>query len=306
LDTVLTKPLRIADLHRVLVACVEDGTPPMERTIAMKKPAGKLSPLSGHVLVVEDQPLNREVAIGMLSSLGLEVQTAHHGQQALDILQTRTFDAILMDCEMPVMDGFSATRALRSREPAGTHVPIIALTADVTSAGRAACLAAGMDDHLAKPFRREALHSILARWLESKPSQGSRAAEMPAPSPATPSNEPLLDGATLSALRALPKSGPKDMLTHIGELYLVDSRGLIASIEQSLRSGNAVELARAAHAWRSYNGNVGAHGLARLCKELEEAARLGDFTVAREVYTQIQVLHSQVRDELQSEMRKSA
>jgi signal transduction histidine kinase/ligand-binding sensor domain-containing protein/CheY-like chemotaxis protein len=297
-DTELTKPLRIAELYRVLAGCGNGSTPLTERTITLKKPAGMLPPLTGRVLVVEDQPLNREVAIGMLTSLGIEVETAHHGQQALDILQTRSFDAILMDCEMPVMDGFSATIAVRSREPAGTHIPIIALTADVTSAGRAACLAAGMDDHLAKPFRREALHNILSPWLGSNPVHS---AALP-----KPANEPILDGATLDALRALPKRGPKDMLTHIGELYLLDSRGLIASIEQSLSAGNAAELARAAHAWRSYNGNVGAHGLAHLCRELEEAARAGNFVAAPQIYIQIQALHTQVRDELQLEMRKSA
>ncbi|HMH88233.1 MAG TPA: response regulator, partial [Steroidobacteraceae bacterium] len=298
-DVELTKPLRIAELYRVLSGCGNGRTPLNERTIALKKSAGTLSPLAGRVLVVEDQPLNREVAIGMLTSLGLEVETAHHGQQALDILQTRSFDAILMDCEMPVMDGFSATKAVRRRESAGIHIPIIALTADVTSAGRAACLAAGMDDHLAKPFRREALHAILSRWL-GNPLRPS------ASTPPAPSKEPILDCATLDALRALPKRGPKDMLMHIGELYLVDSRGLIASIEQSLSAGNAADLARAAHAWRSYNGNVGAHGLAQLCRELEDAARAGNFTAARLIYTQIQTLHAQVRDELQIEMRRSA
>jgi signal transduction histidine kinase/ligand-binding sensor domain-containing protein/CheY-like chemotaxis protein/HPt (histidine-containing phosphotransfer) domain-containing protein len=300
-DAELTKPLRIAELYRVLSGCSNGSTPLNERTVALKKPAGMLSPLTGRVLVVEDQPLNREVAIGMLTSLGLEVETAHHGQQALDILQTRSFDAILMDCEMPVMDGFSATATVRSREPLGTHIPIIALTADVTSTGRAACLAAGMDDHLAKPFRREALHAMLARWLHGNPLRSP----MPSASRATP-NEPILDGATLDALRALPKRGPKDMLMHIGELYLADSSGLIASIEQSLGAGNAADLARAAHAWRSYNGNVGAHGLALLCRELEDAARAGSFDAARLIYTQIQALHAQVRDELQIEMRRSA
>jgi HPt (histidine-containing phosphotransfer) domain-containing protein len=117
---------------------------------------------------------------------------------------------------------------------------------------------------------------------------------------------PLLDGATLDALRALPRSGPKDMLTHIGEMYLLDSRGLIATIEQSLNAGNGAELARAAHAWRSYNGNVGANTLAQLCRELEEAARAANFTGARATYSQIQALHNRVRDELQLEMRKSA
>ena len=122
----------------------------------------------------------------------------------------------------------------------------------------------------------------------------------------TPLLEPVLDGATLDALRALPNRGPKDMLTHIGELYLLDSRGFIVSIEQSLSGGSAADLARAAHAWRSYNGNVGAHGLAKLCRELEDAARAENFGAARQIYAQIQTLHAQVRDELQSEMRKSA
>jgi HPt (histidine-containing phosphotransfer) domain-containing protein len=110
----------------------------------------------------------------------------------------------------------------------------------------------------------------------------------------------------LDALRALPRNGLKDMLTHIGELYLMDSRGLISVIEQSLEAGNGAELARAAHAWRSYNGNVGAVGLAQLCRELEDAARAGNFAAARSVYAQIQALHHRVRDELQHEMRKTA
>ena len=305
LDTELTKPVRLTELHRALIGCTDESTPPAERTIALKKPAGMLPALQGRILVVEDQPLNREVAIGMLTSLGLEVETAHHGQQALDIVQTRSFDAILMDCEMPVMDGFSATRAVRAREPAGTHIPIIALTADVTSTGRAACLAAGMDDHLAKPFRREMLHGILARWLGKPKLEAGMQSDSKQSPDAAPGTQ-LLDGATLDALRALPRTGPKDMLTHIGEMYLLDSRGLIATIEQSLSSGNGVELARAAHAWRSYNGNVGAMALAQLCRELEEAGRAANFSSARATYALIEALHSRVRDELQMEMRKSA
>jgi signal transduction histidine kinase/ligand-binding sensor domain-containing protein/CheY-like chemotaxis protein len=305
LDIELTKPVRLAELHRAMLGS-GDSTPWTERTIALQKPAGALPALHGRVLVVEDQPLNREVAIGMLTSLGLEVETAHHGQQALDILQSRAFDAILMDCEMPVMDGFSATRALRAREAGGARIPIVALTADVTSAGRTACLAAGMDDHLAKPFRREALHGILARWMGRTKAAYAADPALAQTSEHAAANAPLLDGATLDALRALPRSGPKNMLTHIGELYLLDSRGLLATIEQSLDAGNAADLARAAHAWRSYNGNVGASGLAQLCRELEDAARSGNFAAARTTYVEIQELHHRVRDELQLEMRKSA
>jgi signal transduction histidine kinase/ligand-binding sensor domain-containing protein/CheY-like chemotaxis protein/HPt (histidine-containing phosphotransfer) domain-containing protein len=315
-DTELTKPLRLGDLHRVLIGYAEDSADNREPTLAQPRPMGLLPPLCGRVLVVEDQPLNREVAIGILSSLGLEVETAHDGRQAIDIMQAQHFDIVLMDCEMPVMDGFSATTAVRKREAADVHMPIIALTADATSAGRAACLAAGMDDYLAKPFRREALHALLSRWLrpavfaaDTTATEALIVAAVAPPIAATfgaGADEPTLDSATLNALRALPRSGPKDMLSHIGELYLLDSRGLIIAIEESLRAGNAVDLARAAHAWRSYNGNVGAHGLARLCRELEDTARQGNFLAAREIYAQIQTLHLRVCDELQSEMRKSA
>jgi signal transduction histidine kinase/CheY-like chemotaxis protein/streptogramin lyase len=301
-DTELTKPLRLAELHRVLTGCAGEGTKTPAAT-HVHPPAVSLTQLTGRVLVVEDQPLNREVAIGILASLGLQVQTANDGRQALDMLQTQRFDAVLMDCEMPIMDGFSATAALRRREPAGTHVPVIALTADATAEGREACLAAGMDDYLAKPFRREALHGMLARWLGTQSQEPEAHASVV---DSTPPGEPTLDGATLDALRALPRSGEKNMLKHIGELYLLDSRGLLVLIEEALGAGNSADLARAAHAWRSYNGNVGALGLARLCWDLEDTARQGNFAAAREIYAQIRALHARVQDELEFAMRRSA
>ena len=96
------------------------------------------------------------------------------------------------------------------------------------------------------------------------------------------------------------------MLSHIAEIYLSDSGRLLESIEQGLRDGDAASLARAAHAWRSYNGNVGANALALLCRDLEGHARAGNFTAAGEIFTQIQGLHARVREELQFEMRRSA
>jgi signal transduction histidine kinase/CheY-like chemotaxis protein/streptogramin lyase len=301
-DAELTKPLRLRHLHRALSDCSYQGIATLVGTDLSVASAKSLPTLSGRVLVVEDQPLNREVATGMLTSLGLRVETARDGRQALELLQEQRFDAVLMDCEMPVMDGFSATIALRRREPKGTHIPVIALTADATSAGRAACLAAGMDDYLAKPFRREALHATLKRWLGAGAAAAGDAADGHPPAP----REATLDSAILDALRALPRSGAKDMLSHVGELYLLDSRTLVASIERALEAGNSAELARAAHAWRSYNGNVGAQGLARLCRDLEENARLGNLSAAREIYARIRILHDRVRDELQREMRRTA
>jgi CheY-like chemotaxis protein len=163
-DAEVTKPLHLAALYAALTGSVDKLGDQAE------KPRGSTLPrLIGRVLVVEDQPLNREVAEGMLNALSLEVGVAADGQQALDKLGAEQYDAVLMDCQMPVMDGFSATAELRRREGAGKRIPVIALTADTTSAGRQACFEAGMDDYLGKPFSRATLHAALARWLASAP-----------------------------------------------------------------------------------------------------------------------------------------
>jgi signal transduction histidine kinase/ligand-binding sensor domain-containing protein/CheY-like chemotaxis protein len=163
-DTELTKPLRLAQLYQALAGDIEGG---FEDTgSSAKEPRARaLPPLRGRVLLVEDQELNREVAEGMLRSLGLDVDDAEHGEQALERLAREHYDVVLMDCQMPVMDGYSATAELRRRENGGRRTPVIALTADMTSAGREACFAAGMDDYLGKPFSRAALHAALSRWL---------------------------------------------------------------------------------------------------------------------------------------------
>ena len=291
-DAELTKPLRLVQLHRALLGQTAQEKSESAAAAEVSQASGRFAMrLAGRVLVVEDQPLNREVANGMLSSLGLRVETANDGQEALTRLERERFDLILMDCEMPVMDGFSATAALRKREGDGRRTPIVALTADATSTGREACLAAGMDDYLAKPFSRDALHTTLAKWLVQ-----ANLVEQ----------ELLLDRATLNALRALPSSGPKDMLSHIGEIYLSDSNRLVGAIEHALRGGEAASLARAAHAWRSYNSNVGAHSLAQMCRELEGQARAGNLAAAGETFAQMRAVHDRVREELQFEMRRSA
>ena len=297
-DAEVTKPIRLAELQRALIGRAVAGA---EGAQPLTRP---LSPLAGRVLVVEDQPLNREVAQGMLAALGLASDTASNGQEALEKLAREPFDAVLMDCQMPVMDGIAATSALREseRKVATAHLPVIALTADATPQGRAACLAAGMDDYLAKPFTCEALHGALARWLRA-PERRIAASAATATDAAA---ELLLDRATLDALRALPPRGSQDMLSHIAHSWLADSELLLAAIERAIGAADAAELARAAHAWRSCNGHVGALGLMRLCRELEVCGRSGDLAAAPGLLAQVRVLYRRVTEELHGEMRRSA
>lgn len=131
--------------------------------------AAPLAPLSGRILLVEDSPINREVALAVLRHFGVAVQSVEDGQQAVDITRNARFDLILMDCQMPNVDGFEATRRIRTRELSQSlpRTPIVALTANALEGDRARCFAAGMDDYLAKPFFEEQLHAVLKRWLSA-------------------------------------------------------------------------------------------------------------------------------------------
>jgi CheY-like chemotaxis protein len=249
--------------------------------------------------------LNREVAIGMLASLGIGTETATHGQAS-----TRQAAGPAIRRRIHGLRNARDGRILGDRRIArprseGVRTPIIALTADVTSAGRAACLAAGMDDYLAKAIS-DGRHCT-RRSHDGCPRATPTGCNGTAPLAARRLREPTLDTATLAALRALPRRGSTDMLRHIGEIYLADSRTLV-TVDRAGAGAPVIRgaLRASAHAWRSYNGNVGALGLARLCRDLEDAARLGNLTAAREIYTRIHLLHERVRGELQSEIRRSA
>ncbi|MBS0374578.1 MAG: response regulator [Proteobacteria bacterium] len=295
-DVELAKPLRMLELRRSLLDAAVTMDLPRTATAESLVPQGRLR---GRVLVVEDHALNTDVAVGMLDALGLESATACNGQLALEQLQVEHFDLVLMDCEMPIMDGLAATRAYRAGERAGSRLPIIALTADVTAEGRAACLAAGMDAYLAKPFDRAALVALLARWLP-RPAEPAEAAET-APAP-----EPLLDRRTIDTLRALPSRHAHGMLGQIAGRYRSESPPLVTAIERAAAGGDGAELARAAHAWRSYNGNVGALSLAQLCRELEDRARAGRLDSLGPLLGEIRELHARVQEALESELRRSA
>ena len=131
---------------------------------------GSLAPLCGTVLLVEDAPVNRMIASHMLRALGLEHIEAENGQQALDLLQTHRVALVLMDCQMPVLDGYSTTRRIREREAESglARLPVVALTANALSGDEERCLAAGMDAYLPKPYTRVQLHGVLERWLGAK------------------------------------------------------------------------------------------------------------------------------------------
>ncbi len=166
---VLTKPVRRAELYRTLEAVIKAPEPDLTvsgEVQARERQGGD----HGRILLVEDNPINQEVGLGMLKTLGYQVDVAEDGHQALEAFWQTRYDLVLMDCQMPGMDGFEATAAMRAQEDADSHTLIIAMTANAMEGDRQQCLAAGMDDYLSKPFSLDRLQDMLSKWLTTTPS----------------------------------------------------------------------------------------------------------------------------------------
>jgi CheY-like chemotaxis protein/anti-sigma regulatory factor (Ser/Thr protein kinase) len=172
IDVCLSKPVRQTSLYECLVNLMAgQGHEAAARPVPRAAPAEQAAAGHGRILVVEDNLINQQVALGMLEARGYKVAVAGNGREALEAHAEGAFDLILMDCDMPEVDGYEATREIRSRErSSGEHVPIVALTANAMAQDREACLAAGMDDHLGKPFSSATLQSMLERWMPEKVS----------------------------------------------------------------------------------------------------------------------------------------
>ncbi|MCM2564789.1 hybrid sensor histidine kinase/response regulator [Janthinobacterium kumbetense] len=231
------------------------------------------------MLLVEDNAINQEIALAMLEDSGYEVTPADNGRRALALWERQTFDVILMDCQMPEMDGFEATRRLRRMETEQGRVrtPIIALTANAILGDRELCLDAGMDDYLAKPYTRAALLAVLARWRPASaapPAAGTVAAIETAP--ATVEAAAILDAAALQTLRAMRRPGRPDVLGRIIDLFYSDAPRLLGQLEVAAEASDAAALQLAAHTLKSSCANVGALGLSATCREIEQYARGND------------------------------
>ncbi len=247
-------------------ARVEDALPEPE--------LASMPPLSARVLVAEDNAVNLEVALAMLGSMGIVAEVARDGLEALERVATRDYDLVLMDCQMPRMDGYAATAEIRRREgTGGRRLTIVALTANALEGDRTTCLAAGMDDYLAKPFTALQLRATLLRWLGG--ADAPRRAP-PATVPAVPVPGAAATGTLdRKALDDVVQFGGEALVKRVVGLYLDSSPALVAAIAEAAARADAPALAHAAHTLKSASGNLGATRLASLCKAVETSARAG-------------------------------
>jgi CheY-like chemotaxis protein len=224
---------------------------------------------------VEDSPVNLEVAVAILESMGCVVETAVNGQHALDRHASGEYSLIFMDCQMPEMDGFEATTEIRGREALfGRRTPIIALTASVVEDGRRRCLAVGMDDYLAKPFTLEQMKAMLTTWLGPLECPATREHLSLVTEAAAAAPDPI-DDQVLVSLRRLQREGRPDIVQQLIELFFKGAAGLLMDLDNGAATGDAALLYRASHALKSASANLGAVVLSTHCKELEALSKSG-------------------------------
>lgn len=261
-DAYLVKPVREMALYECLLDLLTTCERDTPETALRASAAGR-----GHVLVAEDNLVNQKVAIGMLTSLGFTVDVVENGRQAVEMVIGGRYDVVLMDCQMPVMDGFAATQQIRAaRSAAG--VPIIALTASALDTDRERCLAAGMDDFLSKPLHTDVLAATLGRWVghdatnavPDEPAVGKFAAD-----------EEVLDPDLLAELVQL---GPQ-FFDSLVATFAETAAARIDALEAAARAGHGDEVTSISHSLRGSSGNLAARRLAELAAEAEATAMAG-------------------------------
>ncbi len=272
MDAMLTKPVRLNKLESALAGTVQPVRDhPSDLPI---RPAAKISP-AARVLIVEDNPVNRKVVLYMLQKLALQTESAGNGREALEALAKSRYDLVLMDCQMPEMDGFEATAAIRRRERAAhaKRMPIIAMTANAMHGDREKCLAAGMDDYLMKPLEPGDLESALKIWLPQLESGAQH----------IPTEAPPVDLEHLYGTFNQDRKIVEELLA----LYLDTTPSLLERLKAAIELKD-VAGAKAAHELKGASAYIAARKMADLAREAEQAIKNGAWDQAGEVIEQME------------------
>jgi CheY-like chemotaxis protein/HPt (histidine-containing phosphotransfer) domain-containing protein len=235
------------------------STPPEEAP-----PGERPTPASFRILIVEDNPINLTMALAMLKRLGCRADAAGNGAEALEALSRAEYDLVIMDLQMPVMDGLQTAREWRRRESGGRRVPILALTADAVEGARDACLAAGMDEYVTKPIRLARMAEILRRY------------------------DPAVDASRLEELKTLAQDGDPGLLGELARSFAADLAPALAEIRSALDAGDLASSARAAHKLAGSSACVGMKALAESCSRLEAHARADDGARAKAAIAELE------------------
>jgi CheY-like chemotaxis protein/HPt (histidine-containing phosphotransfer) domain-containing protein len=289
----LTKPVDEADLYDCLVEVLDEArsrrTPHLVTRHSLRE---QRPPIAAHVLVAEDNEVNQKVAVKILEKLGYRVELAENGKEALAACARRRYDAVLMDGQMPGMDGYEATRRIRERETrGGPRLPIIAMTASAMKGDREKCLESGMDDYVTKPVTPENLEAVLRKWVGAASAPAERAAAESAVEGA------LLDETVVQSLMSVDDDGT--LMDEIVATFLRIAPARLAAIRKAAK-GNAAMLEREAHSFLGSCGNIGARRMAEACARLEVLGRSGSTEGAAEIARTLEEELVSVRPQLEA------
>jgi signal transduction histidine kinase/DNA-binding response OmpR family regulator len=296
----LSKPVRRAQLHACLASLLTNQFPAAQANMEASNQHANAAAQGVHktsrvrkVLLVEDNPVNQQVAQAMLQELGVEPVSAWSGEEALEKLMVDRYEVVLMDCQMPKMDGYTATSRFREweKERQRPRTPIVALTANALTGDAEKCFAAGMDRYLSKPFTSDQLYQVLESCVaEGEPADAAVKVE-----------GAVLDRQALGRIRALHRPGGPNLLAKVLGLYSSSSLALTEAMRAAALSNDAESVRQAAHALKSSSANVGAMAFADLCKDVEVAAAEGKLDQARMLVDGLLAEHKKVLQALDAQ-----
>ena len=248
---------------------------PVAPAIAGTLPRASSPSAAQRLLLVEDSWINQRVALGMLEQLGYEADLAANGREALEAIERGAYAAVLLDCQMPEMDGFQMATELRRREAQSGRpaLPVIAMTASAMPADRERCLATGMNDHLAKPVRIAELSAKLERWVATS----SAAEQVP--------TEVVLDPAALAEVARLRRPGRPDLVNAIVQRFRDEAPGRVQALREAIDRGDAAAVRDYAHSLKGDSRRVGGTEVGQLCAEIEMLGRSGTLANASDLVT---------------------
>ncbi len=269
----LTKPVTPSTLLDTIMRAIGEEIVTISRAAGRQEEASEaIARLRGaHVLLVEDNEINQELALELLTMNGLSVAVANNGLEALDQLALGTFDGVLMDCQMPVMDGYEATQRIRAN-PRYRDLPVIAMTANVMTGDRERVLAAGMNDHIGKPVNVRELFTTMAKWIQ--PGQSVAAAPVAATSEPTPEDAeiPPLPGIDIAAGLAITQNNPR-LYRKLLRKFRDSQRDFAMQFAAARQGPDPAGATRCAHTLKGVAGNIAATGIAQAAQALETACQ---------------------------------
>ncbi|MCK4235783.1 MAG: response regulator, partial [Candidatus Krumholzibacteria bacterium] len=277
----LTKPIKQSQLHDAINTTLgwqkmkdngKPGTLVTRHTIAEEKRRRI------RILLAEDNPMNQKLAVILLGKAGYSVDTAGNGQKAVEALARKTYNVILMDVQMPVMNGFEATKAIREKEGDKNHTPIIAMTANAMKGDRELCLEAGMDDYISKPVEPQQMFDAINRWAGIKDHKKTVTRQEKSGKDTPPENTPIDFESALHRF-----DGDKEILIEILKEFLNHVPNQLKTLDEATEKGDAGAVEMEAHSIKGAARSLSAKRIADTALELEHLGKKGDLSTAKEI-----------------------